>query len=91
MTVNLPISSSSTSNLIIEILLSASKRRPGRKPGFPDRSSGASLEILPTSTGKDSACAVRQSTPGSSSSAPAANRIVTICAIAARDFSARIC
>src|ERR1039457_7007715 len=37
MIVNLPISGSSTSNLIIEILLSASKRRPGRKPGFPDR------------------------------------------------------
>src|SRR5208337_4059501 len=44
MIVNLPISGSSTSNLIIEILLSASKGRPGREPGFPDRSSSASLE-----------------------------------------------
>src|ERR1035441_6217985 len=44
MIVNLPISGSSTSNLIIEILLSASKRRPGREPGFPDRSPSASLE-----------------------------------------------
>ena len=44
MIVNLPISGSSTSNLIIEILLSASKRWPGREPGFPDRSSSASFE-----------------------------------------------
>jgi len=44
-TVNLPISGSSTSNLIIElILLSASIGRPGRSPGFPDQSPDASPE-----------------------------------------------
>src|ERR1017187_10183624 len=35
MIVNLPISGSSTSNLIIEILLSASKRRPAVSRAFP--------------------------------------------------------
>jgi hypothetical protein len=93
MIVNLPISGSSTSNLIIEILLSASKGRPGREPGFPESELQCFSQepVLPISTGKDSACTVRQSAPGSPPSAPAANRNVTICPIAPRDFSARIC
>jgi hypothetical protein len=60
MIVNLPISGSSTSNLIIEILLSASNGRPGREPGFPDRSSRASIEnpFFQSPQDKDSACTV---------------------------------
>jgi hypothetical protein len=67
MIVNLPISGSSTGNLIIEILLSASKGRPGREPGFPDSKLRCFFRepVLPISRGKDSACTVCQLPPGS--------------------------